>query len=138
MAKRIVCVGLGILVMGMTTSCTGPGRFTGAQGEVKLMTLDPGHFHAALVQKVMYDQVAPTVHVYAPPGSDVEDHLQRIEGFNTRSENPTHWQEVVHARGDFLEQMLAERPGNVVIISGNNRRKTEYIKACAAAGLHQL
>ena len=26
--------------------------FTGAPGEVKLITLDPGHFHAALVQKV--------------------------------------------------------------------------------------
>ena len=25
--------------------------FTGAPNEVKLMTLDPGHFHAALVQK---------------------------------------------------------------------------------------
>ena len=25
--------------------------FTGAPGEVKLITLDPGHFHAALVQK---------------------------------------------------------------------------------------
>ena len=27
--------------------------FTGAPGEVKLVTLDPGHFHAALVQKVL-------------------------------------------------------------------------------------
>ena len=29
--------------------------FTGAKGEVKLITLDPGHFHAALVQKKMYE-----------------------------------------------------------------------------------
>ena len=52
--------------------------FTGAKGEVKLMTLDPGHFHAALVQKTMYDQVSPTVTVYAPQGPDLQDHLDRI------------------------------------------------------------
>ncbi len=27
-------------------------------GEVKLITLDPGHFHAALVQKSMYADVS--------------------------------------------------------------------------------
>ena len=27
--------------------------FTGAPGEVKLVTLDPGHFHAALVQSIL-------------------------------------------------------------------------------------
>ena len=31
--------------------------------EVRLMTLDPGHFHAALVQKEMYPDVAPRVDV---------------------------------------------------------------------------
>lgn len=39
---------------------------------VKLITLDPGHFHAALVQKSMYRGVDSTVHVYAPKGADVE------------------------------------------------------------------
>ena len=48
-------------------------NFTGTAGEVKLLTLDPGHFHAALVQKTMYEQVSPVVHVYAPQGSDVQD-----------------------------------------------------------------
>ena len=46
--------------------------FTGAPGEVKLITLDPGHFHAALVQKVSYPQVSKDVYVYAPTGFDVE------------------------------------------------------------------
>ncbi|MEJ2649554.1 MAG: hypothetical protein P8016_14240, partial [Sedimentisphaerales bacterium] len=32
-------------------------------GKVHLITLDPGHFHAALVQKSMYDNVDPQVHV---------------------------------------------------------------------------
>ncbi|NLU22587.1 MAG: oxidoreductase, partial [Phycisphaerae bacterium] len=36
-----------------------------AKPTVRIMTLDPGHYHAALVQKEMYDQVDPVVHVYA-------------------------------------------------------------------------
>lgn len=112
--------------------------FTGAAGEVKLMTLDPGHFHAALVQKTMYDQISPTVYVYAPKGPDVDDHLNRIKGFNTRPDNPTHWNEKVCTGSDFLEEMLKDRPGNVVVISGNNRRKAEYIKSCTDAGLNVL
>ena len=78
--------------------------FTGAKGEVKLMTLDPGHFHAALVQKNMYDQVSPEAYVYAPEGFDIKEHLKRIEGFNTRAENPTHWVEKVYTGADYLEK----------------------------------
>jgi len=113
-------------------------KFIGAQGEVTLMTLDPGHFHAALVQKNMFDQVSPTVYVYASAGQDVADHLQRIEGFNTRAENPTHWDEKVYTGQDFLEKMLKEKPGNVLVISGNNMKKTEYIKAAVDVGLNVL
>src|SRR5258706_6387130 len=94
-----------------------------AQGaEVRLITLDPGHFHASLVQKFMYPQVSPIVQVYAPDGPDLEQHLQRIESFNTRTENPTHWQEKVYRGPDFLDRMVSEKAGNVVVISGNNTR----------------
>jgi hypothetical protein len=106
--------------------------------EVKLITLDPGHFHAALVQKIMYEQISPVVHVYAPEGPDVEDHLNRIEGFNARAENPTRWEEIVYRGDDFVERMRADKPGNVVVISGNNKRKAQYIKACVDAGLNVL
>jgi hypothetical protein len=41
--------------------------------EVKLITLDPGHFHAALIQKEMYAGVSSRVHVYAPLGPDLMD-----------------------------------------------------------------
>ena len=113
-------------------------RFTGAPGEVHLITLDPGHFHAALVQKSMYEEVSPVVHVYAPPGPDVEAHERRIEGFNSRKENPTHWKQVVYTGKDFLERMLAEGAGNVVVLSGNNGRKARYILSCVEAGLNVL
>jgi predicted dehydrogenase len=103
-----------------------------------LMTLDPGHFHAALVQKEMNDQVSPTVYVYAPDGFDLNEHLKRIEGFNTRPANPTRWDEKVYRGDDYLKKMIADKPGNVVVIAGNNRKKTEYIKASVDAGLNVL
>lgn len=112
--------------------------FTGAKGEVKIMTLDPGHFHAALVQKSMYNQVDPVVYVYAPEGIDVSDHLKRIEGFNTRTENPTSWDEKVYKGADFFEKMISEQPGNVMMTAGNNAKKTDYIYKTIEAGINVL
>ena len=103
---------------------------------VRLITVDPGHFHAALVQKVMYADVDTTVHVYAPEGPDLKMHLDRITAFNTRAENPTHWNEVLFAGDHFFERMLQEKPGNVVVLSGNNQRKTEYILKSLEGGLN--
>ena len=94
---------------------------------VRLITLDPGHFHAALVQKSEYENVDSTVHVYAPEGPDLQLHMDRINSFNTRAESPTKWNEVVYTGDDFFEKMIAEKRGNVVVLSGNNRKKTEYI-----------
>jgi len=129
----LACLGL---------SCSGTGecemKFTGAAGEVKLLTLDPGHFHAALVQKTMYGQVSPFVTVYAPEGPDVVDHGKRIGGFNSRSESPTSWNQTVYKGDGFLQRMIDEKRGNVVVISGNNRKKAQYIKACVDAGLNVL
>ena len=105
---------------------------------VKWITLDPAHFHAALVQKTMIEGVDPEVHVYAPAGPDLDRHLAMIEGFNTRSEQPTHWRMKVHAGPDYLAEMLRERPGNVVVISGNNAKKSKYILACVKVGLNVL
>ena len=111
---------------------------TGAKGEVRLMTLDPGHFHASLVQKTMYEQVSPVVYVYAPQGPELQDHLKRIDGFNTRPADPTAWREKVYTGADFLEKMIEQKPGNVVVIAGNNARKTDYIFRSVQAGLHVL
>lgn len=106
--------------------------------EVRFLTLDPGHFHAALVQKEMYPGVLPRVHIYAPLGPDLVAHLQRLLGFNMRKEHPTTWQLEVHTGADCQERLLAERPGNVVILSGRNRGKIDRIKAAVEAGLHVL
>lgn len=134
-----------VSVAALLWACTGGGpkkaetaasRFTGAKGEVKLMTLDPGHFHAALIQKSMYEQIAPTVYVYAPEGEDVTQHLGRIEAYNKRADNPTTWVEQTFTGTDYLEKMLAEKPGNVMMVAGNNAKKTEYIQKAIEAGIN--
>jgi predicted dehydrogenase len=105
---------------------------------VRLMTLDPGHFHAGLIQKETYPGVDPTVHVYAPLGPDLLAHLGRVSAFNRRAENPTTWRLEVHAGPDFLDRMLREKPGNVVVLSGRNRGKVDRILASVEAGLNVL
>lgn len=109
-----------------------------AQKPVRLLTLDPGHFHAALVQKTSYGNVDSVVHVYAPAGPDLQAHLDRVKGYNSRPESPTHWKEVVHSSPDYFEKMLAEKRGNVVVLSGNNAKKTEYILKSLQSGFHVL
>ena len=104
--------------------------------DIKLITLDPGHFHAALVQKSMYENVDSVVHVFAPEGNDVREHLKKIEAYNQRAENPTQWKEEVFTGEDYLQKMLAEKPGNVVVIAGSNKLKTEYINKSIEAGLN--
>lgn len=106
--------------------------------EIRLMTLDPGHFHAGLIQKEMYPGVSPVVNVYAPLGFDLREHLKRIEGFNARAQNPTSWQLEVHTDADPLARMLKDRPGNVVVISGRNSGKIDRIRASVEAGLNVL
>jgi predicted dehydrogenase len=105
---------------------------------VKLITVDPGHFHAALVQKTMYDQVSPDVYVYAPQGPDYLQHINRIKSYNSRTANPTSWNEISYTGPDFFEKMIAEKKGNVVVLSGNNRKKAEYISKSIDAGLNVL
>lgn len=121
-----------------TQEQTSSMKLSGAANEIKLMTLDPGHFHAALVQKNNYTQVDSTVYVYAPDGPELKAHLARIDSYNNRPEAPTHWNSKVYKGTDYLAKMLSEKPGNVVVISGNNAQKTHYIQSCIDAGLNVL
>jgi predicted dehydrogenase len=108
------------------------------EGKVKLITLDPGHFHAALVQKTMYKDVDSVVYVYAPKGQEVEEQLSKVSTYNANPVHPTYWKEEVYLGDDFLQKMLEEKKGNVVILAGNNRQKTEYIKESIEGGFNVL
>jgi len=107
-------------------------------GPIRLMTLEPAHFHAALIQKEMQADVSERVDVYAQGDADLTAHLARIEQFNSRPENPTRWREVVHTNAAPLAAMLAERPGNVVVVSGKNRGKIDRLQAIVNARLNVL
>ncbi len=104
----------------------------------QLMTVDPGHFHAGLVQKMALPDLDSKVYVYAPDGPDVEDHLKRVDGYNNRAENPTKWEHIVYTGPDFFEKMIKEKPGNIMVVAGNNAQKTEYIKRAVDAGINVL
>lgn len=129
--KILTLLGLFVSLLSCTTKESMPTK-------IKLITLDPGHFHAALVQKSMYPDIDSMVHVYAPDGEDVQQHLARIEQYNSREENATSWKSTVYTGPDFFEKMLQNKEGNVVVLAGNNEKKTEYILEAIKAGFHVL
>jgi predicted dehydrogenase len=139
-SKKVVvpCLALGAVLAALSAEGGAAAEGSPPMAEIRFMTLDPGHFHAALVQKEMYPGVSKTVHVYAPLGPDLIDHLARVSRFNQRPASPTSWELQVHASPRFLEEMLRERPGSAVVLSGRNRGKIDRIQSSLEAGLHAL
>jgi hypothetical protein len=86
----------------------------------------------------MYPQVDRRVDVYGPLGADLLAHLNRVVGFNQRASAPTNWELEIHASADFRSRFLQEKPGNVVVLSGRNRDKMDYILMAVRAGLNVL
>jgi predicted dehydrogenase len=108
------------------------------QPSARLIVLDPGHFHAALVQKESYQQLDPRVSVYAPLGPELLDYLSRIYLFNTRKPEPTRWDLDIHCTDEPLTRMLSAKPGNVVVLAGKNDTKIDRIRASIQGGLNVL
>ncbi len=132
-----------LLVAGalLTGTACGPadrGQETDNTDAVQLITLNPGHFHAALVQKKTHPKIASRVHIYAPGGRELESHLALIKQYNEREEDPTHWDLQVYTGTDFVDRMLEEKKGNVLVLAGNNRDKTGYISKGIEAGINVL
>jgi predicted dehydrogenase len=105
---------------------------------VHLITLRPGHFHAALIQKEMLPGIDRCVHVYSPLDADLLAHLGRIAVFNARAEAPTRWELEVHTGRDWLYRFRREKRGNVAVLAGRNRTKIDLISAAVEAGMHVL
>src|SRR5690606_28599184 len=104
----------------------------------RLMTLDPGHFHASLVQKSMYDQISPTVYVYSKEGSELDAFLAAIESYNNRDDDPTNWEMEENTAADFLQKMIQDKKGNVMMTAGFQRDKPKNINAPGDAPVHVL
>jgi hypothetical protein len=105
---------------------------------IRLITLAPGHFHAALVQKRMAPGVHRRTYVYGPLDRDTVAHVERIAAFNARDDEPTDWELDLRAAPDWLERFQREQPGNTVVLSGRNRPKIDLMLAAAGCGLGVL
>ena len=103
-----------------------------------LAFLDPGHFHAALTVRERHARVRDEIFVFAPPGPELHDFLALIDAFNRRAERPTAWRPIVRAGEGSLERLLAERPGEIVILAGRNDRKMARMRRLHDGGFHVL
>jgi predicted dehydrogenase len=131
-ATRRVMVMLAMTMLSLDAEAETPPQ------NVRLVTIAPGHFHAALVQKTQLPGVSNTVHVYAEPGFDLAEHIKRVGSYNARLDAPTQWKLEIHAASDFVTRIKADRAGNVAVISGRNRGKLELVKAALEANMHVL
>ncbi|WP_080905356.1 putative oxidoreductase C-terminal domain-containing protein [Parabacteroides sp. Marseille-P3160] len=112
----------------LLSACYSPSdRRSGESDKIRLITVAPAHFHAALLQKQALAQLDTNVYVYAPEGAELAAHLDLIQSYNERREEPTHWNEIVYQGADFFEKMLKDKPGEVVVLAGNNQHKSFYI-----------
>jgi len=103
-----------------------------------LIFLEPGHFHAALLLRERHPDVRDEIFVYAPEGPELADFLALVESFNRRPDRPTSWRPAVHASSDPLDRLLAERPGDAVVLAGRNDRKISVMRRLHDAGLPVL
>lgn len=103
-----------------------------------LAVLDPGHFHAALTLGARHPAVRDDLVVYAPKGPELDDFLALIDAFNQRGVEPTAWRVEVRAGDRSLERLVADRPGDLVVLAGRNDRKPATIRRLHDAGFHVL
>ncbi|RBL91470.1 oxidoreductase [Chitinophaga flava] len=127
-----------IIFATITTALLSCGTSHQKQSAMHLIALDPGHFHASLVQQQMYPGIDSTIRVFTPEGPEVKQYLASIERFNQQTDPPVHWATDVYTGHDYLEKMLQQPPGNIVVIAGNNRLKATYIRRSVHAGQHVL
>ena len=114
MAPRSPVLVLGVLLV--IGAGVGFAQTDVAPPSIRLMTLDPGHFHAGLVHRESYPGVSPQVDVYAPLGSGPSRPSQTSGRLQLPAPVSTDWRVDVHTGPDFFS---ASQGGarNVVVIS---------------------
>ena len=103
-----------------------------------IVILNPGHFHAALTLRESHPLIDDDVHVFAEDGPDADNFLRLVRAFNDRAVNPTRWTLHVYRGADYLEKLMAQRPGEVVIVAGRNNEKMPLIHLLHAQGFRVL
>ena len=103
-----------------------------------LVILNPGHFHAALTLRERHPLIDDDIHVFAEDGPDVDQFVRLVHAFNDRPVDPTRWTLYVYRGADYLEKLLAQRPGEVVIVAGRSNEKMPFIHLLHAQGFSVL
>lgn len=124
-----------VLALALTSA---GGGAASAQEPLKLIVIDPTHFHAALVQKEMQPRISSKALVYAPLGPEVLDYLKRIDSYNSRQSSPTAWEVTLYTGKDFEKAAWANRAPGIVVLSGRNPKKAQRIADAVRAGFHVL
>ena len=94
-----------------------------------LTVVDPGHFHAALIQKSAHPCLCDTVKVYAPQGPELDAYLAAVKDYGVQQ---------LHCSEDFLQDLPEAGKGDFVVLSGDNSRKADYLLEAVRKGYHVL
>ena len=104
---KIIYKNIGIWAISLIiVSCSSSQRQVAneANGKVNLVILDPGHFHASLLQKDTLAAINDTIWIYAPKGIEVDQYLKSIDSYNQRAEKPTAWVKQLYTADDYLSK----------------------------------
>ena len=102
--------------------------------KIEVVVLDPGHFHASLLQKDALAVINDTIRIYAPEGIGVNQYLESIDSYNHRPKSPTTWKKQVYTPfpGRIVHPLLvsqqnvgvsALRAANALLCTGRNPRR---------------
>lgn len=109
------------------------------ESKIKLNVLSPAHPHGAHLQETFKGEFCREVAVYAPTKGDMQiSYLNLIERYNKKVNEQDLWRLNIYTGSDYLEKMLREKKGDMIIIASNNQRKAEYIEKSARAGMSVL
>lgn len=103
-----------------------------------LLILNPGHFHAALVLRESHPALSSDIYVYSEEGPDLDRFLNMVDEFNTRRSDPTDWRIHVYRGTNYLEKLIQEKKGDIVVIAGKNNMKMDHIESLKRAGFSVL
>ena len=70
--------------------------------KIDLIVLDPGHFHASLLQKETLTDVSDTIRIYAPEGIAVNQYLESIVIISGRNL-------LRHGKNKYIPEMIISR-----------------------------
>ena len=106
--------------------------------DLRLVTVDPAHFHASQLHSGPLPGFSRDAYVYAPIGSDIAGYWLSVAGWTAQSIQPDFWRFHSYTGSDYMARFEADRPGDVHMLSGPNRRKIEYLEAGIALKMHAL